>query len=290
MNPIRRELLNGLIVLVVASLMSVAFAAFQVSFDLQLWVLILTGIGIAVGCYLVLEFIRSANAREQVTAVSTRQREEEWLRRVGNPARLEDGTSAGSRGMGLIIDALKDMKPGSDYTVLVYYGSEGGAETAISSEALQQHFDAIIEGLKNGTIREYKRIVCYDREVLANDHELSSGILRVGEGPGTIDGTVAKHVQLIMATKGCSVFVAPVVMRSNVFLFDTDKAGFSIDTTEQETGARGMAGIMFFYDPPNSEIIERLRQIERATERRMVAVRKIVFPGDAEQPVDLATR
>ncbi len=32
MNPIRRELLNGLFVLVVASLMSAAFAAFQVSF------------------------------------------------------------------------------------------------------------------------------------------------------------------------------------------------------------------------------------------------------------------
>ena len=65
MNPIRRELLNGLIVLVVASLLSVAFEAFQVSFDLQLWVLILTGIAIAVSGCLVLEFIRSANARAQ---------------------------------------------------------------------------------------------------------------------------------------------------------------------------------------------------------------------------------
>jgi len=32
MSPLRRELLNGLLVLVVASLLSVAFSAFQVSF------------------------------------------------------------------------------------------------------------------------------------------------------------------------------------------------------------------------------------------------------------------
>ena len=41
MNPIRRELLNGLFVLVVSCLLSVAFAAFQVNFNVQLWVLIL---------------------------------------------------------------------------------------------------------------------------------------------------------------------------------------------------------------------------------------------------------
>lgn len=42
MNPIRRELLNGVFVVVLASLMSAAFAAFQVSFNLQLWILILS--------------------------------------------------------------------------------------------------------------------------------------------------------------------------------------------------------------------------------------------------------
>jgi len=36
MNPIRRELLNGVFVLVVASLMSAAFAAFQLSLNVQL--------------------------------------------------------------------------------------------------------------------------------------------------------------------------------------------------------------------------------------------------------------
>jgi hypothetical protein len=96
-NPIRRELLNGLIVLVVASLLSVAFEAFRVTFDLQLSVLILTGIAIAVSGYLVLEFIRSANERAQETEELTRKREEEWLKRVGNPARLELGMSLGCR-------------------------------------------------------------------------------------------------------------------------------------------------------------------------------------------------
>lgn len=40
MNPFRRELLNGLFVLIVASPLSVAFSAFQVSFNPLLWVLI----------------------------------------------------------------------------------------------------------------------------------------------------------------------------------------------------------------------------------------------------------
>ena len=41
MKPVRRELLNGLFVLVLASLISVAFEAFHVNFNVQLWVLIL---------------------------------------------------------------------------------------------------------------------------------------------------------------------------------------------------------------------------------------------------------
>src|SRR5579863_9594821 len=187
MNPIRRELLNGLIVLVVASLLSVAFEAFQVSFDLQLWVLILTGIAIAVSGYLVLEFIRSANRRAQETEESTRLREEEWLKRIGNPARLEVGANAGSAGFGMVLEAVKSSRPGTDWIVMGYFGPEGGGETAFEREGRQQIFDLMIERLKSGAIREYKRIVCFDRDVLANDHELSSGILRVGQGPGTID-------------------------------------------------------------------------------------------------------
>jgi hypothetical protein len=48
MSPLRRELLNGVFVLVLASLMS---AAFQVSFKVQLWVLIRISIGIALSAY-----------------------------------------------------------------------------------------------------------------------------------------------------------------------------------------------------------------------------------------------
>jgi ribosomal protein S24E len=94
----------------------------------------------------------------------------------------------------------------------------------------------------------------------------------------------------MMETKGCSVYVAPVVMRSIVSLYGTDKGSFTVDTTEQDTGARKINGVMFFYDPPNGEIIEQLRQIVRATERRMVAVHQIRFPEDAAPPADLAAR
>jgi hypothetical protein len=66
-------------------------------------------------------------------------------------------------------------------------------------------------------------------------------------------------------------------------LFGTDKACTSVETFDQDTGTRAIAGMMFFYDPPNGEIIEQLRQIERTTERRMVAVQKIIFPEDAER-------
>ena len=55
MTPLRRELLNGVFVLVVASLMSAAFAAFQLSFNVQLWVLILIGLGIAASGYVMFE-------------------------------------------------------------------------------------------------------------------------------------------------------------------------------------------------------------------------------------------
>jgi hypothetical protein len=34
--------------------------------------------------------------------------------------------------------------------------------------------------LKLGRLREYKPIICFDHPVLADDHELKSGILRVG--------------------------------------------------------------------------------------------------------------
>jgi len=86
----------------------------------------------------------------------------------------------------------------------------------------------------------------------------------------------------MMETKGCSVYVALLVLRSaTVALYGADKAQMIIDTVNQETGLRTLGGGLFFYDPPDGEIIEQLRQIERATERRIVAVHKIVFPEDA---------
>ncbi len=125
MKPIRRELLNGLFVLVVASLLSVAFSAFQVSFNGQLWVLMLMGLAIAISGYILFEItlgvISSAEEREKALAESTRQREEEWLRRVGTPARLDSST------IDAVIETIKAMTPGSDLTMMFYIGPDGGA-------------------------------------------------------------------------------------------------------------------------------------------------------------------
>jgi hypothetical protein len=64
----------------------------------------------------------------------------------------------------------------------------------------------------------------------------------------------------------------------------------SVETIDQTTGVRAVAGVMFFHDPPNGEIVEQFRQIERATERRMVAVHKIRFPEDVEPTAQIARR
>ncbi len=95
----------------------------------------------------------------------------------------------------------------------------------------------------------------------------------------------------MLTTKRCSIYVAPVVLRSYaVGLFGTDKVSMSVDTVDQDTGARTYVGVMFFHDPPNGEIVEQFRQIERATERRMVAVHKIAFPEDATATAQIASR
>ena len=282
MTPIRRELLNGLFVLVVASLLSVAFAEFQLNFDVQLWVLILIGIAIAVSGYVVFEITLRLMA---ASADSTRLREEEWLKRVGNPARLELGVAAGAAGTAMLIEAVKAMKPGSDLTMMLHVSFEGG-----SFASPGPFFGAVMEQLNRGTIREYKRLLCFDPDVLVNDHDLKSGILRVGEGLGTINRVLGEHCRLMLATKGCSVYVAPVVLRSFIVgLYGTDKVSMTVDTMDQDTGARAVTGVLFFSDPPNGEIVEQFRQIERATERRMVAVHKIVFPEDATTTAQVAS-
>ncbi len=272
MNPIRRELLNGLLVLVVASLLSVAFSAFQVSFDAHLWVLILMGIAIALSAYITFEIGLGSIA-------SAEDREKEWLKRVGTPARLVLG---GTGRAASAVEAVKAMHHGSDLTVMVYATDAGGER--------QEFFSAVMEQLKRGTIREYKVLLCFDHDVLAGYPELKSGILRIGEGPGTISRLAGEHFRVMMETKGCSLYVAPVVFRNIVGFFGTDKVAVSLETADPNTGVRTFAGTMFFCDPPNGEIIEQLRQIERETERLMVAVRKIVFPEDVSTTVQLASR
>jgi hypothetical protein len=108
-------------------------------------------------------------------------------------------------------------------------------------------------------------------------------------GPST--GTWESIVALCWRVKGCALYIAPVVLRSNVVVFfGADKVDMTVDTVDQETGARTVAAGLFFYDPPNGELIEQFRQIERTTERRMVAVHKIRFPEDALPTTEAALR
>jgi hypothetical protein len=132
MTRIRRELLNGLLVLVVASLLSVAFSAFQVTFNALLWVLILMGVAIAVSGYILFEItlgvITSAEDREKALAEAMRRREEGWLKRVGTPARLDLRFSGSDRDLSPYAEAVKSMGPGVDLTIMIHYAREGAVE------------------------------------------------------------------------------------------------------------------------------------------------------------------
>jgi hypothetical protein len=283
MNPIRRELLNGMFVLVVSCLLSVAFAAFQVNFNVQLWVLILIGVGIALSGYVMFEIALGYMA-------STESREKEWLKRVGTPARLEMNQEGALSGITAVAEALEALGPGNDYTVMYYFGdrSESGLTKEVNA-IRDKHLSLILERLKHGTLHEYKRIICFDDEVLANDQELKSGVLRAGKGSGTIDRAMGEHCRLMLETKGCSLYVAPAFLRFVVSFYGVDKVSIALDAADQKNGGRGPIGVIFFCDPPNGEIVEQFRQMERATERRVVAVHKIVFPEDAVSTVTAAT-
>jgi hypothetical protein len=290
MNPIRREVLNGLFVLVISTLLSAAIAAFEIKFNLQVWLLIVIGVAVAVSAYVMFELTLRYMAS---TAESMRRREEEWLRRVGTPARLELNREGEPAGLLAIAEAVKTMSPGSDYTAMYWYGSEGGKESPLLKEAnaiREKAFSAVLERLRSSTLREYKRIISFDSDVLANDHELKSGVLRVGEGPGTIDRKMGDHCRVMMETKGCSLYVAPAILRLIVVLYGVDKVSVTIETFDESKGGRRTAGILFLSDPPNGEIIEQFRQMERETERRMVAVHKIVFPEDTAATAETASR
>jgi len=141
-----------------------------------------------------------------------------------------------------------------------------------------------------GSDQEYKLIICFDHAVLTNDSELRSGVLRVGEGAGTIDRTMGNHCRLMIETKGCSLYVAPAVVRTIVTFYGTEKVGINIYTADENTASTAPRGVILFCDPPNGEIIEQFKQFERATERRMVAVHKIVFPEDAASMAQTPSR
>ncbi len=193
-------------------------------------------------------------------------------------------------GLDAVATAVKAISPGSDYTVMYYVSPEGIGYVSSQAAARGTIYSSTLEQLKRGKIREYKAIICFDQDVLANDHELKSGILRVGEGAGTIDRPLGEHCRLMMETKGFSLYVAPALLRQIVALYGVDKVSMTVETADQKTGGRTAAGVIFFCDPPNGDIVEQFRQMERATERRMVAVHKIRFPEDTEPAVDLAAR
>jgi len=97
------------------------------------------------------------------------------------------------------------------------------------------HKQGLVEDTDYALVRSVGRT---RRDVLANDLELKSGILRVGEGPGTIHKILVEHCRRMLETKGCFLYGAPVVVRHFVGLFGTDKAAIGIETIEKDTGAR----------------------------------------------------
>jgi len=243
--------------------------------------LILVAFALALSGYVVFEFVMSAEHRER-----------ELLKRLETPARLEIGQE-GQSGLTAVAEAIKTMNPTSDYSAMYYhsYARQGSPFERPEMQSFRgEVYDLLLERLKIGKLREYKRIICFDQHVLAGDHELRSGVLRVGEGPGAIDRGIGEHCRIMMQTKGCSLYVAPAVVRAIVVFFGNDKASISVEAAEQDTGGRTTRGSIYFSDPPNGEIIREFWQMERATERRMVAVYKIVFPEDEAAAAGVATR
>src|SRR5262249_34312916 len=171
-----------------------------------------------------------------------------------------------------MVEAVRAMKTGSDITVMFYIDRDGGVSHSMAGtgKSREQFYDAIVQQMRRGVIREYKRVICFDHDVLANDHELRSGILRVGQGPGTVDKSMGEHCRMTLEMPRCSIYIAPVLIRIiGVVFYGSDKVSMSVETVDRETGGRSPLGIMYFHDPPNGEIIEQFREIEHATERRM---------------------
>ena len=74
---------------------------------------------------------------------------------------------------------------GSDFTVMFHADRDGGRSHSYAGtdKAREQFYDLIMQQMRRGVIREFKRLVCFDPDVLANDHELQSGILHSVRDP-----------------------------------------------------------------------------------------------------------
>src|SRR5215469_15123943 len=59
---------------------------------------------------------------------------------------------------------------------------------------------------------------------------------------------------LMMKTRRCSLYVVPNVVRWIVSFFGVEKMSISVETAEQATGGRTIAGAILFSDRPNGEI------------------------------------
>ena len=281
MSKLKRELLNILFIGAGASLIHAAYEAANAKFNPLVWAVIVMGIAVALGGYVVFEYMVTAEERAEEATKSTAAREDEWLKRVGTPARLEpigDGKFAA-----MALQLLRTLKSGSDVTFMIHIprhqlelasyadfagsGSEAGLKVVLRT---------LLELVDTGTIREYRRIICFDHGLFSESSELKSGTLKVGNGPDKVWGFIAEHCRQMVTRKKCSVYVAPAIVQNDVFLYGSDKAGLTLKRFDSERGILQLAYGFFFSDPPNSEIIEELRLIIRDTEKRMVAVHTIV--------------
>jgi hypothetical protein len=103
-------------------------------------------------------------------------------------------------------------------------------------------FGILLDGVRLGRIGDYRRITCFDRDVLIANDDLKSGILRVGEGPGTIERALGEHCREMMKTKRCSLFVAPAVFRGTVAFIGANKVYISVETALEDPADEGLLG------------------------------------------------
>jgi hypothetical protein len=281
MPKLKRELLNILFIGAGASLIHAAFEAAHVKFDLDAWAAIVMGIAVALSGYVVFEYLETTERRAAEWQRSAAERETEWLSRVGTPARL-DSIDEGQY-LAAATKFVRELKPGSDFTAMIHIPRQGRENVGLNDfgrpdaeKNLKEFFRTMLELVDAGTIREYRRIICFEPDIFARSADLKSGILRVGDGPEMIWGLIAEHCRLMTGRKQCSAYLAPAIVQNDIFLFGTGMAAITLRRFDPGSGVLQQAYGFFFSDPPNSEIIEELRRIVMDTEKRMVAVHSIV--------------